>query len=347
MQTIKQTLFIVLLLATNIVQAQKLAPMLDYCNQSKKMAKQNQVVVKEIQQIRGTKTDFVTEYFTIVCNYNSKDPYFCVIDTAFMNISKVTKNNYISVNNRTYELADYNKKSEQYQIYRYDTENAIFCLNYYQYPIPKLTPYEPMMITSKTDLTIRNTPCVLYVAEETKDYYDSRGKTKLGTMHYKKSIYINKTSGDIDSLIYHRTFSDGKEYINKEYIKDVANFDFTALAKQLNFDNPKYRNYSRHNAENPPYSTKASSNTEINSSILDYPITNLQGQITKLANIKGWVLLDFWQFGCRSCFAQFKKFASENDSIGSTILEKEGVRILSIHPYSDNMEMIGQIGDKP
>lgn len=347
MRTIKKTIVIItLLFAANIMQAQKLAPMLDYCNLSKNTAEKNQIAVKQIRQVRGTNTDFVCEYFTIVCNYNKKDPYFCVIDSAFMNIVKVTKNDYVSVNNRTHELANYDKKSEQYQVYRYDTENKIYSLNYYQYPISKLTPYEPIKITSRTDLTIRYTPCILFVAEETNDYFDNRGKTKLGTMYYKKSIYINKTSGNIDSLIYQRTFSDGREYINKEYITDITNFDFNTLSSQLNFDNPKYSDYSRHNADNPPFSTKASNNKEINSTILNYPIINLQGQVTKLADMKGWVLLDFWQFGCRSCFAQFKQFAHERDSIGNTILEKEGVQILSIHPYSDNMEMISQIGEK-
>ena len=324
MSTIKKTIIIILLITANIMQAQKLVPMLDYCNQSKNMAKKNKIAVKQIRQVRGNGTDFICEYFTIVCNYDKKSSYFYVIDTAFTNIVKVTKNNYISVNNRTYELTNYDKNSEQYQVYRFDIENKIYCLNYYQYPIPKLTPYEPILITNKTDLTIRNTPCIMYVAENTSDYYDSRGKTKLGTMYYKKTIYINKTSGDVDSLIYHRTFSDGREYINKEYVTDITNFDFADLSNQLNFDNTKYNNYSRHNAENPPYSTKASNNIEINTSILNYPLTNLKGEVTHLADMKGWILFDFWQFGCRSCFAQFKKFACENDSIGSTILEKEG-----------------------
>ena len=114
--------------------------------------------------------------------------------------------------------------------------------------------------------------------------------------------------------------------------KIANNTNFIGLTNQLNFDNPKYSNYSRHNAENPPYSTQGSNNIEINSFILNYPITNLKGEVTNLADMKGWILFDFWQFGCSPCFAQFKQFAHERDSLGSTILEQEGVRILSIHP---------------
>lgn len=344
-------LILVLFVFSQTTFAQKIGPFWSFYRKANQFAKNavNQRTAKSIVQIWISETDTLTTHYTIVCNYDKKDPYYCVIDSNYADyteITKVTPNQYILVSESTNDLAVLNKVKgdDLYEMQRSSREYNALALNYYQAHIPKLTPYIPIMVDKKTDTVIRNTPCLLYSSSTTKESYNSNREKQIITETRK--IYIDKNTLEIDSIVKTDLYDSGYRLICKERVSDLPNFDYNELKQQLDFSNPKYAHYSRHDESNLPYRMVYTRNKETTQAILDYPITNLQGQVTKLADMEGWVLLDFWQFGCQPCFAQFKKFAHERDSIGSSVLEKEGVQILSIHPYSDNMEKIAQIGEK-
>lgn len=337
--------FLVLIMQTACCQ--NIGTYMNYYKQASSFAKQtkNHKTAKEVKQIRIIETDTIYNYYTMLCNYDKKNPYFSVIDTAYQKIMFIQEDKYFCIDNITRELTKADKNSELYN-YRYNTESKILALNYYQNPLHKLKPYSNEMITKKTDTIIRGIPCFIFLSDETRNYYNKEATQIAGTVNTRKNIFINQKSKDIDSIVLNRTYSDGRTLMIKEYIESIDDFNYHNFQTQLDFNNPKYQSYSRHDENKIPYSKSTSDNKEITSEILNYPIISLNNKKTTISEKNGWILLDFWQFGCRTCFEQFKRFAAENDSLGQTILEKEGVKIMSIQPKSDNMEMIAQVGEK-
>ena len=341
-------LLLFMLLFSQSLFCQNIGALISYCKEASSFAKQtkNQRTAKNIKQIRIINSDTIFNNYTILCSYNKKEPYFCIIDSAYLKIRYYQKDKYISVNNTTneYSIEKVNKKSALNNS-RFHAENIVLALNYYQSPIPKLVPIKPQFITNKIDTIIRNTHYNIFVTDETRDCLDKQGNVEK-TVKIEQNIFINQTTKDIDSIIMKSNYSDGNQIILKEYVESNESFNYEDFQKQIDFNNPKYHSYSKHDENTPPSSTIVSDNKSLNSKILSFPILKLNGKKTTIAEENGWILLDFWQFGCRPCFEQFKRFAAENDSLGQTILEKNNITILSIHPFSDNMEMIAQIGEK-
>lgn len=51
-----------------------------------------------------------------------------------------------------------------------------------------------------------------------------------------------------------------------------------------------------------------------------------------------FLLLDFWFFGCKSCKNWIYGLKHERDSLEYLVLEKKGIKIMSINALSDNAE---------
>lgn len=51
-----------------------------------------------------------------------------------------------------------------------------------------------------------------------------------------------------------------------------------------------------------------------------------------------FLLLDFWFFGCKSCKNWIYGLKHESDSLEYLVLEKKGIKIMSINALSDNAE---------
>lgn len=340
-------LTLILLFVSQTIFAQKIGPFLSFYKQANKYENKvsNKRTAKLVKQIRSSSGNSIIEYYAIVCNYDKKNPYYIFADSSYNAIIKVTPLKYIEISNSTHDITVLNKTddNQDYDVQRGSLESNLYTLSYYQAPIPKMTPYQINMIDKKTDTVIRKTPCFVYNSTKNSKTIQDNKEIKIKET---QTFYTNKKTLEIDSIILIITYDTGYKLICKEYVTNLPNFDYDLFEKNLNFNNPKYAKYSRHDENNLPYSMTGTRNKAINSAILNFPIVNLKNETTKLNDMNGWVLLDFWQFGCRPCFEQFKQFAQEKDSIGTTILEKEGVRILSIHPFSDNMEMIAEVGEK-
>lgn len=249
----------------------------------------------------------------------------------------------------TNELVDFKKGDKEtyaYEEYRINIEGQNYSLLYYLWNLHKLPPYSFYPISNEKNTVIRNTPISIFTSNEELIYYKSKDKSQKGKIQQTTNYYVNTRTYLLDSLKFTYAYDNGKTTTYKEYVSEIKNFDFDSFYKLLDFNNPKYANYSRHDNDNFPESLSITDNEIITPEILCQPITNTKKQITTLSKTDGWILLDFWQFGCSGCFAQFKSFQHEKDSLGYRILENNGVKVFSIHPYSDNMELIQKVADK-
>lgn len=350
---IRNTLtFSLLLAATNTALPQEsfsLKKLIKYCNSAMNSSSGNsQQFAKSVHYVRWI-DDFKTdEYdYQIVCNKNNA--YFAIINDY--NIIVLKKGKYIEINNNNRDLTSINNNKKGRRFYstlRYNEEKSHYCLHYYLYSMPKMTPWSMPKITNYTEKTVRGKKTYQYIAKDT--YQATTSNRKKIDVSETTMFWINPNSLEMDSVTckVSQCYDDGKVVVitHKEYITDSKSFDFESFEELFDFNNPKYKGYSRHDENHLPYSHRYSNNKELTDQILYFPIVSLNGRQTNIYQQEGWILLDFWQFGCPSCFAQFKKYTVENDSIGSTILEQNNINILCVHPYSDNMEMIGKIGEK-
>ncbi len=320
-----------------------------YCKSSKhSIASNSQRFARSVHYVRWIGDDKADEFdYQIVCNKDRRNAYFAMIEDY--RIVVFDKKKYIEINNDNNDLISIRRRKKgrmYYSTLRYNDEKNHCCLHYYLYNV--MNALSMPIITSCTEEIVRNKKAYKYTACEKQKATASNGSTINITE--TKELWIDFNTLEIDSVIEKRTnhFEDGKTEVvtTKEYVAVNQLFDFDTFEKLLDFDNPKYKHYSRRDENNLPYRNVLSENKEMNDQILNFPIVNLTGETITIREQSGWLLLDFWQFGCPSCFAQFKKFAQENDSLGSTILEQNKVSILSIHPYSDNMDKMGQIGEK-
>lgn len=327
--------------------AQKLKPSLHFSHSAKSIAKERFAL--KVNQIRYLDKDTVNEQYILIIDGNKKNPFFCITQADNQIIQKINKEHYFIIDMMTNELVDFKKGDKEtyaYEEYRFNIEEQSYSLLYYLWNLHKFSPYSFSPISNEENIIIRNKPVCIFTSKEDLIYYKSKDKSQKGKVQQITNYYVNTQTHLLDSLEFTYIYDNGKTNIYKEYISEISNYNFDSFYKLLDFNNPKYSNYSRHDNDNFPVSLSRTDNEIITPEILCQPITNTKGQITTLSKTDGWILLDFWQFGCSGCYTQFKSFQHEKDSLSYRILEKNGVRIFSIHPYSDNMDLIQKVADK-
>ncbi len=315
-------------------------------------ANHNHHFARHVHHKRWDNHGFDHDYdYRIVCNKDKKNPYCAIVSDNETIVLK--KGSYIVINHAHRELTNIRNKWKgriYYPTMRYNDETQHLCLHYYMNSVPKMKPMFMPKIKNCTEETTKGKKSLKYVAYDTWQGHTS-DEAKIKVNLYEETDYwINPSTLEMDSVVcittHNRENGTRTVVTVKEHITIDEAFDFEEFEKLLDFNNPKYMAYSRHDENNLPNSMRAVRINEMTETLKTFPITSLDGQTTNIGELEGWVLLDFWGFGCPGCFEQFKKFAREIDSIGTTVLEQNNVAVLCIHPSSDNMEMIGEIGKK-
>ena len=171
----------------------------------------------------------------------------------------------------------------------------------------------------------------------------------------KSKYAFNPVSGEYDAPSYFKIYYcfnpttkqvervECKPIYNGIAVKYLINLDScddvdTLIRNIFNTDSPNYAGYSRHNDSFPPFSWcwNTSDSNILSSELLSYPIHKLNGDVTTIQMQEGWLLLDFWMFHCPACRTQIMKWENERKNGGKTVLECEGIHILSINATSDN-----------
>ncbi len=258
-------------------------------------------------------------------------------------IYKARKKDIIEINKGTNEFI-YSKKREDvfWHSNRHLTTNYLFDFIYY---VPFYS-------------TMRNNPSIGYSKDSIIDeehlkffYYKTTPRTFVDdgvSYYYFVALCFNSQnlleSIDINLAVPYTDFL--KEFIPKRIafrFRDYSFEDRDAYFDSIfNPDNAIYKRFTKHNKSNPAYSAiKADiKDSVLTDTLLNYPIVNLQNDTTTIKDEEGWLLLDFWFFGCRSCKEWIYSLKEERDSLGYLVLESKGIKIMSINSLSNNPEKI-------
>lgn len=342
----KSLMLLLIVLGTlNTANAQRLnfgktiKVMKDYIGASAEMMENHpsSIIAKNVHVFYGNNLS-ETEYYTFVYDFSTKNPYYCVLDTALMDCYKVDKKNFYEVNFGTRELSHYKKSNlRHFGSMKGTLEAQHKIIEYYIYGNSDIIPEVNYAPYKKTDTIIRTKQCLVFYASNFNDKYR------------KDAIYyIDKSNYELDSVIWVSTGKDGNRYIaKKEIVTDAGDINIREINELFNFGNPKYSEFSRHNSKNEPPSFAYSENQDFTiPKVASFEIHDLNGKKTSLQNESGWILLDIWEFGCKGCYAGFKRMGQQIDSIGQTVLQQNNVKVVCVNPTSDNMEFIAKVAEK-
>ena len=145
--------------------------------------------------------------------------------------------------------------------------------------------------------------------------------------------YCNDETHWVDKVIVAQTAdcSGGYEvYEFKDIETSMRNLDLSLFS----IGGSSYKDYTVYNFTKetaPSVIGRGSDNTLMTDEILDFPMVNALGDSVRLRNVDGWVLLDFWIYGCRPCAEFWQSMQKEKDSLGYRRLEHEGIHLFCIN----------------
>lgn len=145
--------------------------------------------------------------------------------------------------------------------------------------------------------------------------------------------YCNDETHWVDKVIVAQTADCSGRYVVYEF-KDIEtslrDLDLSLFSK----GNPLYRDYAVYDFTKetaPSVIGKGTDNTLMTDEVLDFPMVNALGDSVLLRDVEGWILLDFWSYGCRPCAEFWRGLQKEKDSLGYRRLEHEGIRLFCIN----------------
>lgn len=325
--------------AQSINYVETIKVMKKYISAAVEMTKQhpNGIIAKNVQVFYGNNLS-ETEYYTFVYDFSTDKPYYCILDTTLMHYYKVDKKNFYEVNFGTRELTHYKKSNlRHFKSMKGTLEAQHKMIEYNIYGHNHIKPEVFYALYKNTDTIIRTKPCIVFYASNFQKEY-----------RRDALYYVDKTNYELDSVIWVSNGKDGNRYIGKkEIITDAGNINIREINELFDFDNPKYVEFSRHNSKNEPTSFAYSENEDFTTpTVANFEIQDLNGKKTTIKKENGWILLDIWEFGCKGCYAGFKRMGQQIDSIGQTVLQKNNVNVICVNPMSDNMEFIAKVAKK-
>lgn len=195
----------------------------------------------------------------------------------------------------------------------------------------------------ETDTVIDGFGCKLVRYNALAGYeYDFEKQTRGKPLYSHISMFLTK-SGDTplkvivkeDGLegfddVYEIDIDDTNEPRWPEWTKSAFDINSVAFANFTFFDLDK---------KQIPASEMGKISTDtMTEKLLHYPLVNSRGDTTSLNDFDGWVLLDFWIFGCRPCTEFHKRIQQEREKTGKILFKDMGIDILSIYILGGNTQ---------
>ena len=163
---------------------------------------------------------------------------------------------------------------------------------------------------------------------------------------YDVFYYFNLSSKQVEQIISLPMDTTVDHSPGQKYIVSIEPFIGADHISRNIFDlnNSQYNEYSHHNDSFPPFSWRwyTGDSTSLSDDALSFPIHDLDGGTTTINQQRGWLLLDFWMYGCPACRNQLLRWKKEREENGITDVEREGIRILAINATSDNIELLAR-----
>ncbi|MBR7168693.1 MAG: hypothetical protein IKD33_07780, partial [Bacteroidales bacterium] len=159
-------------------------------------------------------------------------------------------------------------------------------------------------------------------------YYYNNVEKRLQYIHSRPMDYPGNEAWQKKKIEVNITFEDNRNIIDSIF----------------NFEQEKYKNYSRHNnTDSLPLSWTYHNvkSEELNDTVLDYPIVSLaDGNTTTLRSHNGWTMLYFWTLGCGPCFEEMNSLSNNTEKIGLEYMEKHNIKLMMINPIAGNTETL-------
>ena len=287
--------------------------------------------------------------FSVLAKLDKKSPYYVVAENAIMRYAMIKGNEALVVDGMNRELFRF-VGSEWLEQICYEKASQLEYLSFYTVLFPKKIRHMNLlpMIERIADTTLSGVAYRKYEAKHSpKRVWNDETKEFDIPLQYASQIWLNLATNQLDSVFVH-CVSDFRFAEKKYYCISGMNHEdkSTFVDSLFNFDNPTYAGYTRHTESFLPYSRIGSSNEILDESVLLFPFVGLQNDTITLDETEGWLLLDLWQFGCSPCYQGFAQLQRERDSIGHTLLEGKGIRIMAANAMSDNMELITKVAEK-
>ncbi len=301
-------------------------------------------------------------YYHLILRYDNDNPgvlceYLSEDGERIRKSFWIDKGKYIEIDHDNLEIVQYTNKKlfwDDYHSYGFMEfiSNTFFYLSYYLYPMQKELGVG-LMNSLVSDVKNQDTVIIkkdsyisFHCTSHTMYSYDPKAGKRI-PVYYEVECFVNPNTKVMDSVfavLYPLEYENKKDYIR------LSSLDYTNMQQYIDsvfeLDNPKYKNYSHHDSEHPPLSRSYSTNKSMNDNLLHYPIEQINGDKTTIADKEGWLLIDFWSINCAPCVACLKEMGLEKDSLCHYMLENDGIEVLAINHCSDNVELIRDIAEK-
>ena len=159
-------------------------------------------------------------------------------------------------------------------------------------------------------------------------YYYNNVEKRLQYIHSRPMDYPGNEAWQKKKIELNITFEDNRNIIDSIF----------------NFDQEKYKNYSRHNnTDSLPLSWTYKNvwSEELNDTVLDYPIVSMaDGNTNRLRSHNGWTMLYFWILGCGPCFEEMNSLSNNTEKIGLEYMDKHNIKLMMINPIAGNTETL-------
>ena len=80
--------------------------------------------------------------------------------------------------------------------------------------------------------------------------------------------------------------------------------------------------------------------------LLDYPLLDIHGDTVSVGQMSGWLLIDFFQYGCKPCAQFHRQIQEESKDDGLCILEEHGVKVVCILPSTGLSDAFKKYADR-
>lgn len=252
--------------------------------------------------------------------------------------SRFDKHGVIDIDNCNQDII-FGKRRKMY--YNAQLSNRIIskCYCFQQFLYPK----RATLLDSMHDTTINGTSYKVFVYADKSTYRYNYATSKYDIPCYRwVTYYYNVNTGEVNYICevpMDEVSNNGVDTIEYwlSYDFSVSDEDYRAI---FDTNNPQYRYYDFYDDDNPSnrYADYNVSSDRVTDTLLHYPLVAVDGDTTSLANLEGWLLLDFWNFGCKPCYVWLSTLSQERKSAQGCPLDKEHIHVVGINPFTNSAE---------
>lgn len=243
----------------------------------------------------------------------------CIIEHDYENITYGPRNYNVSSLKNLYNFI---KRNQTFNLYTFAP--------YYSHP----GKIDIGRIEEITDTLLDKTHyhIVKSVYQEGWNYNKKTKKFDIPLVYYLWT-YCNDETHWVDKVVVSQTNNRNEKYEILEF-KDIDSSGMSQAEKsQFDRFNIKYNKYAVYDYTMKPAPSVAFSGTDttLTDALLAAPLVNALGDTTRLLDVNGWILLEFWTYGCHPCTEFIVSLKKEKDSLGHTRLEQDGIQIFCIN----------------